>query len=351
MTSLERVLHVLQGKLPDRVPLFELFIDPAVIDRIRAGMSYEDFIDFADMDVVTCLTMVESPERMHWIDREKGTWRDKWGCTQGFTGEVISVPIEPPRIQSLENFSSYEPPEPADNEVLEAAKELVRRFKGRRAICAVGEAVFAVSQYLRAGLANVMMDYILHPDLAKKLAQIGVDYHVELYRRLLDEGVEIIALGDDYCGKSGPFMSPEHFGEFILPGLKTVVREIKNRGGYVIKHTDGNIWPIVDMLIDSGVDMLGPLEPAYMALDELRRHSNMKVGVVGNVDVDLLSRGSVQEVVATTKEQLARISPLGGHFMASGNSITSFVQADNFMAMIRTVQEFGTYPISPNLNG
>jgi len=348
MTSLERVLHVMQGKLPDRVPLFELFVDQGVIESIKPGMSYEDFIDYADLDVVTCLTMVESPEQMHWLDREKGIWQDKWGCTQGFTGEVISVPIEPPRINCLADLRRYEPPDPKDNEVLEAAGKLVERFKGKRAICAVGEAVFAVSQYLRAGLANLMMDYILQPELAQKLARIGVDYHVELYRKLLAEGVEIIALGDDYAGKTGPYMSPAHFEEFILPGLKIVVQDIKSRGGYVIKHTDGNIWQIMDMLITTGLDMLGPLEPACMALDEVRRYSNMKVGVVGSVDVDLLARGSVEQVVSTTKEQLKRISPLGGHFLASGNSITSFVNGENFMAMIKTVQEFGRYPISLN---
>lgn len=348
MTSLERVQHVLQGRLPDRVPLFELFVDQGVIDSIRPGMSYEDFVDFADMDVVTCLTMSESPERMHWLDPDKGTWQDKWGCVQGFTGEVISVPIEPPRIERLEDLADYEPPDPGDNEVIESARKLVKRFKGKRAICAVGEAVFAVSQYLRAGLANLMMDYILQPELAQRLARIGVDYHVELYRRLLEEGVEIIALGDDYAGKTGPYMSPAHFQQFILPGLTTVVRDIKSRGGYVIKHTDGNIWPIMDMLIETGLDMLGPLEPAHMALDEVRRYSNMRVGVVGNVDVDLLARGTVEQVVSTTKEQLGRISPLGGHFLASGNSITSFVNGDNFMAMINTVQEFGRYPISLN---
>jgi hypothetical protein len=83
MNSRERVLRTLQGELPDRVPLFELFIDPSVIEALQPGMSYEDFVDWADLDVVTCLTMTESPEVMHWIDREKGIWQDKWGCIQG----------------------------------------------------------------------------------------------------------------------------------------------------------------------------------------------------------------------------------------------------------------------------
>jgi len=346
MTSSERVRTTLEGRIPDRVPLFELFIDPKVIDSICPGMSYEDFADFADLDVVTCLTMVESPSTMNWVDRARGIWRDHWGGLQGCTGEVLSVPLDPPRISSVEDLAGYVPPDPLANEAVQKARELVARFKHRKAICVVGEDVFAVSQYLRAGLANLMEDYILQPELARRLARIGVEYHVELYRRLIAEGVEIIALGDDYAGKTGPYMSPHHFAEFILPGLTTVVREIKARGAYCIKHTDGNIWPLFDQLLSTGLDMLGPLEPAYMSLDEVRRRSGMRVGVVGNVDVDLLSRGTEAEVIEATRELLRRVSTLGGHFLGSGNSICSSVNPRNYQAMIEAARRYGRYPIA-----
>lgn len=341
MTSQDRVLATLGGKTPDRVPLFELFIDGKVIDSIRPGSSYEDFAEWAGLDVVTCLAMVEATDDMDWVDPERGIWRDRWGGLQGFTGEVLSVPLEPARIASEEDLESYVPPDPLQNHVIDRARTLVSRFKGKKAICAVGEDVFAVSQYLRAGLAGLMEDYILRPELARRLARIGVEYHVELYRALIAEGVEIIALGDDYAGKTGTMMSPRHFEQFILPGLTTIVSDIKARGAFCIKHTDGNIWGIMDMLLSTGIDALGPLEGPYMKLDEVRRRAGFRVGVVGNVDVDLLSRGSVAQVVAATREQLARVSPLGGHLLGSGNSISSSVRGENFMAMVRTVQEEG----------
>jgi uroporphyrinogen decarboxylase len=191
----------------------------------------------------------------------------------------------------------------------------------------------------------LMMDYAERPDFVKRIAKIGVDYHVELYRKLIGEGAEVIFLGDDYAGKSGPFMSPAHFAEFILPGLTTVVQEIKNAGAYVIKHCDGNVWPIIDMLISTGIDMFGPLEPAYMKLDEVRKYTDGKVGVFGNVDVDLLSIGTPEDIRACVKELINRVSPLKGHIVSSGNSISSSVKGENLMAMIKATKDFGKYPI------
>ncbi|HBR19435.1 MAG: hypothetical protein A2Y13_04395 [Planctomycetes bacterium GWC2_45_44] len=347
MNSRERVLKVLDGQMPDRVPVMEIFIDPKVIDSICPGMSHEDFIDYAEVDCVTCLTMADSPENISWVDKEKKIFRDKWGALQQLTEEVIPVQIEPARIQTENDLKKYQPPDPAKSPVFGYVRKLVKRFKGKRAIAVVGEAAFAPAQYLRSGLANLMLDFVMNPAFAKKLLQIGVDYHIELYKRLIkNEGVEIVVLGDDYAYKNGPFMSPQHFEQFILPCLKTVVKAIKDAGGFVIKHTDGDIWKIVDMIVSSGVDMLGPLEPAYMQLDKVRSRFKNKVGVLGNIDIDLLSTGTTEQVKAATIELIKRVSPSGGHIVSSGNSISSSVKGENFMAMIKTVKEFGKYPIS-----
>jgi len=345
MTSTERVLTALRGGMPDRLPVMEMFIDPKIINALRPGMSYEDFVDDQDLDAVTCLTMANDPADIDWVDKEQGIWKDKWGALQKRTFDVMSIITPPAPIETESDLESYEPPDPAKAPVLKYLKKLVNRFKGRRAVVVVGEETFAPTQYLRAGLEDLMVDYIFRPEFVKKMARVAEEYHVELYRRLIADGAEVVVLGDDFAGKIGPFMSPAHFEEFIFPSLKNVVGEIKSAGALCVHHTDGDIWKIMDLLIASGLDGLGPLEPAHMNLDEVRKYSSGKLSVVGNLDVDLLSRGTVEEVRAATREMIARVSPSGGHVLSSGNTISSSVRPENYLSMVETAREYGRYPI------
>ena len=70
-----------------------------------------------------------------------------------------------------------------------------------------------------------------------------------------------------------------------------------------------------------------------------------KITVMGNVPVDLLGRGTVEQVVRETKRLLLTVSAVGPHIMASGNTIASAVKPENYAAMVRTTLEYGQYPI------
>ena len=82
-----------------------------------------------------------------------------------------------------------------------------------------------------------------------------------------------------------------------------------------------------------------------MELDKVLGRYPGKIAVMGNMSVDLLSRGTVAEVVAATKRLLRTVSAKGPHIMSSGNTIASCVSPENYVAMVRTTQEFGVYPI------
>jgi len=335
MNSYERVRAVLNGQKPDRIPYGEMFIDPSVIEKLVPGSGYDEFIDRYDIDIVTCLTMAEPPDRVDWIDRAEGLWRDKWGAVQKNDGNVISVIQEPAVIQSLAGLENYKLPDPAQASVIGEAKKLVKTHKGKRAIAAVGEEVFAPLQYMRAGLQNMVLDFYDQPELVHRLADIAASYHIRLYEILIGLGVDIIFLGDDYTAKTGPMISPEHFREFLLPAFTRVVRAIKKAGGFVIKHTDGDCWKLLPMMREAGVDMFGPLESPYMDLAKVR--DTLDAGVMGNISVDLLGRGTPEEVRHVADDLIKSVGSGGRFILSSGNSISSAVRPENFTAMRESV--------------
>lgn len=206
----------------------------------------------------------------------------------------------------------------------------------------VGESGWAPAVYLRGGIENLFIDLVERPEFAKELMRIGANYHSQLYSLAIAAGADLVFLGDDYCDKNGPMMSPKMFEEIILPNDEAVVSAVKKAGAFCIKHADGDIRRIIDKLVGTGVDGLGPLEDVPgMELDRILDRYPGRITLMGNLSVDLLSRNTVEDVIAATKRLLHTVSVKGPHIMASGNTIASCVRPENYIAMVRTAQELG----------
>ncbi|MCX7825084.1 MAG: uroporphyrinogen decarboxylase family protein [Verrucomicrobiae bacterium] len=347
MNSRERVLTTLQHRLADRVPLAEMWIDPRVVQAILPGAhDSNDLVQYLGLDMVTVPTMIYDSDEVEWVDRAQGVFRDKWGALQHLTDEAIPVPMLPPRIETEEDLARYRPPDPAKSPVIEKVRRLKARFPDK-AVAVVGESGWAPAVYLRGGIENLFLDLAERPQFAKDLMSIGAAYYAELFPIAIAAGADVVFLGDDYSDNRGPMMSPQMFEEIILPHDAAVITAIKKAGAYCIKHTDGDIRKIMDQLVGTGLDALGPLQDVPgMELDKILERYPGRITVMGNVPVDLLARGTVEEVVAATKRLLRDVSAKGPHIMSSGNTITSCVRPKNFVAMVRTTQQCGNYPIN-----
>lgn len=341
MNSLERMKKVLDGELPDRVPMYELTINPAVIDRLVPGMGYYDFIDCMDYDAVGPNLTWDALGRVRWLDESKRVFVDRWGVVRQFAADVIPVPIEAP-IKSAADLVRYVPPDPEEEPLLERLGELVSRFKGRRATFILGRDVWTGS-YMVRGMENLLVDMMTEPGMVRDIVRMQVDYYKTVHRRAIEMGVDIIHLVDDYAYHSGPLMSPELFDEFLAPGLKEVVADVKEAGAYCMKHTDGDIRKILPSIAASGIDGLGPLEPeAFMVLAEVKK-DHPRLTVMGNVSCDLLARGTESDVEKSVKELIDATAPGGRYVMSSGNSIPFSTRPENLRTMIETTKEYGRY--------
>ncbi len=345
MGSRERVFAALERRQPDRIPILEWVIDPKVIDVLSSGCSYLDFIEKIELDGVSTNESNDFRTDIEIIDEKKGLFKDKWNVTRRFTTEAVAFPMKSP-IRRESDLRKCSPPDPRDERLFEKLYEAVKRFKGRKAIIWLGHDAFILPSYLR-GMENLLADYVLNPDFAHKVTEMCVAYNIEEVRRAVEIGAEVVMLSDDYACKRGPLMSPAHFREFVLPGLKRVVEAAKDVGAYVVKHTDGNVWPILDMIIESAIDGINPLEPtAGMDIGEVKTKYGDRVCVVGNIDCSYtLTQRSVEDVCREVEECISKASPGGGHIMSSSNSIHSGVRPENYRAMIEATRKYGNYPL------
>lgn len=331
MNSRERVMATLRREPVDRVPVMEMGIDWAVMRGLGFNR-YLDMVETLDLDGVSINQVLYLLGWRRWVLPYLKIYTDEWGVKSRLTGELLPIPVGHP-IPSPEVLKRYKPPHPGKNPLLQAIR-YVRRRVPDRAIIMLSRNDFAASWFL-CGMEVLMMAYIDDPDFADMLAGMVSDYYTELLRLCVNAGVDVVFLTDDYAYKTGTLMSPLHFERFILPWLTRGVNAVHDADGLCVKHSDGNLSEIINLIVDTGIDGIGPLEPdSGNDLVELQKNWGDRVALVGNVDVDLLCRGTRDEVVAVTESLVRNLAPRGGHILSSGNTITSAVQPENFQAMI-----------------
>ncbi|MDR1463738.1 MAG: hypothetical protein LBJ11_00350 [Oscillospiraceae bacterium] len=114
-----------------------------------------------------------------------------------------------------------------------------------------------------------------------------------------------VCMCSDYCFNANPFFSRSMFSEFIAPYLTESIRACHAFGLLCIKHTDGNILPLVDLMVDCGPDALHSLDPqGGVDLAQISREWGDKVALCGNVNCALLQTGSPEDCAADVRRAL-----------------------------------------------
>ena len=339
LTSAERVLRVLRRQEPDRVPHFEWVIDRKVRHALCPGSpSYNEFAMQMGLDAVLA-DPTFSKEAVG-----PGRWQSEWGYITQSTAEEHGIEVESP-IKTMDDFVQYTPPDLHAAGRYAAIEKTVQDYPDKAVIVHLND-VFSLPRYWM-GMENLLLAIAAEPELVMNLVDLSVRLNLVMAREVAARGVKIVYTGDDYAGNTGPLMSPKHFRKIFFPGLCRVMAGFKELGLIVIKHTDGKLWPIIDMIVDSGIDCLDPIDPqAGMDLAEVKARYGHRIALKGNVDcAQLMTFGTPDEVIEATKKALRQGAPGGGFILSSSNSIHSAVKPENYYAMLRTLQEYGQYPL------
>lgn len=158
------------------------------------------------------------------------------------------------------------------------------------------------------------------PDSVKKKAENMALKAIEKNKVAAEAGIDTLILCSDYCYNSGPFISPNMFEEYIQPYLYKIIDVAKKDGLYTIKHTDGNIMPILNQLVECKPHALHSLDPmAGVDIKEVKRLVGDQVCLCGNVHCAALQTGTDAEVVASAEYCLTHGKKNGGYIFSTSN--------------------------------
>ena len=315
MTPKQKMIHALECKpVAGRVPHFEL---------------------------VFFLTM-EAFGKLHPAHRAYGQWAQMEGKERQLHREDMADTYIA-TAERYEHSAIFMHSNPHDIDETCRLIDIIRDKTGDKYLLMVhGDATFGVPD------GTHMLDFAYRiadaPDGLKADADRQVDGALRMGESLQGKGLDCMALCSDYCLNTGPFLSPSQFSEFVAPYLARLIQGYRDMGYYTIKHTDGNIMPILDQLVQANPHALHSLDPqAGVDIAEVKRLYGDRVCLIGNVNCGLLQTGTDKEVIESARYALTSGMPGGGYVFSTSNCIYTGMPLSRYELMLDVWKREGNY--------
>jgi uroporphyrinogen decarboxylase len=224
--------------------------------------------------------------------------------------------------------------------------DLVRELSGDRYFLMIhADATFGVPD----GVSMLEFSYRMadEPDKLKEEAERKVANALALQAKLAQPGgLDGMALCTDYCLNAGPFLSPDQFAEFVTPSLKKLIAGQRQLGFYTIKHSDGNIMPVIDQIVDCAPHALHSLDPqGGVDIAEVKKKYGQRVCLIGNVNCGLMDTGTDEQVVESAHYALKHGMPGGGYIFSTSNCIYTGMRPERYELILNVWRKEGNYPV------
>jgi uroporphyrinogen decarboxylase len=355
MKHRDRVGAALAHERPDRCPM-QVSFTPEFAARLRedlrlggrlghnphgGGNTYE--LERAiDGDLI--LTSVGWANSYYQADRP---YTDEWGVRWGLvdydtpfgTGRYTEITGHP--LADAAALASYRPPDPDRPELYTAAEEAIRLHRDEYWIVGVTVTTIFETAWALRGLTQLLMDFVADADLAGEILDIPFRFHLAAAKRLVAMGVDMIWTGDDVGTQRGMLISPDLWRRLFKPRMARLFAEVKaaNPAIRIAYHSDGAIDPILPDLVEIGLDVLNPVQPACMDPAGLKRRYGKSLSFWGTIDEQMtLPYGTAEDVRAEVRSRLRHVGYDGGLILGPTHHVQLDTPMENFWAMVRAIR-------------
>ena len=286
---------------------------------------------------------------------DDGSFHDEWGVgyrPMGPYNERVGHPLAQATLADLEHFPWLDPHDPGRVEGLaDEARRLYEDTDYSLVAGAISAGIFQDCWNLR-GMEQFMADLKTNREFAEELLDQVTVFHIGMWRVFLDtvgEYVDIVETADDLAGQRGTLISPQMYREIIKPRHAELNRAIReSTQARILYHSCGAVMPLIDDLIEIGVDILNPIQVAAkdMETDRLKAEFGNEICFWGAIDTQhVLPFGDKQAVEEEVKKRIADLAPGGGYILAPSHNIQAGVPPENVVCMYDSALQHGHYPI------
>lgn len=276
------------------------------------------------------------------------TYTDEWGV--GWKSIEYTTPYGVGRYTEFNHhplaedqaIETYQPPNPNRPELYKEAEWVLKNFKDLYWIVGVTVTTIFETAWALRGYEQMLIDLALNPDLADAILEIPYQYHLAAAKKLTQMGVDMIWVGDDIGAQKAMLISPKMWRKFLKPRMANFISVLKaiNPQVKVAYHSDGLIYPIIPDLIEIGLDVLNPIQPASMDPAQIKQDYGDKLCFWGSIDEQhTLPFGSPADVRAEVKTRLKTLGKDGGLIIGPTHHVQLDTPMQNFWAMVNAIKE------------
>jgi uroporphyrinogen decarboxylase len=352
MNSRERVLAAASRQRTDRPPT-SLRCTPEAWTSLREYLGVatnDDVLDALDIDLRWISMPFTGPEERSAIPLgSEGT--DFWGChirkaANEFNTyyEFFDFPLA--SAESVDDVKRHSWPDLDwwDYSAIPQAIEAANR-KGPRAIMFFAGGTFETPWYLR-GFETLLMDLYERPDLAAAICGRVEEYYRARALRVIEAGgglVDIIGSGGDLGAERGMLLSPALWRERIKPFSAGLITTFKRMGLKTFYHSCGSIVPVIDDLIEIGLDILDPIQVSAAGMDPavLADRFADRLSFNGAIDeVRLLPHATADEVYRETTRMIDILGRHGGYIVSPSHQVQGDTPPENIVAVFNAARDY-----------
>jgi uroporphyrinogen decarboxylase len=336
--DIEQLTKTIRRAKGDYVPQIELGVHPRIKERLlgKPIVTQQDDVEFwhkAGYDYIKLQPIADfNPGKIGLGERL--TFSDNGTLVRKWASENVGV------ISTVQDFETYSFPRAGDFDY--SRFEQIRSLlpEGMGVIGQYGD-IFTMTWEMM-GFESFSIALFENPDLVLALNTKLGELVLSMYEYFAEsDAVDVMWFSDDIAFREGLLVSPDTLHTYFFPWLRKIGALARKSGKPLLYHSDGVLWDVFDEIIDCGVDAIHPIEPKAMDIVEVKERYGANLCLLGNVDVDILARGTESQIRTIVKENIEKVGYNGGYCVGSGNSIPEYVKYENYLALLDATREFG----------